>query len=100
MVPPVPGAFVINVVDLIHILSNRLYLPALHRAVVNRTRHRLSIACLYGPPEHSQIAPLSKLVGSSHPLLYPTVIWNEYIVLKVKFNDKTLPSLRLGAPLN
>ncbi|KAL0397076.1 UNVERIFIED_CONTAM: Gibberellin 3-beta-dioxygenase 1 [Sesamum calycinum] len=47
---PHPGALVILIGDLMHILSNGLYLNPLHRAVVNQTRHRLSIVYLHGPP--------------------------------------------------
>ncbi|XP_068330302.1 gibberellin 3-beta-dioxygenase 1-like [Pyrus communis] len=100
MVPPVPGAFVINVGDLIHILSNGLYQNPLHRAVVNRSQHRVSVAYLYGPPENAQLFPLSKLLGPSCPPLYPHVTWNEYLGTKAKLNNKALQSLRLNAPLN
>lgn len=55
-VPPHPGALVVHVGDLMHILSNGSYPSALHRAVVNRTRHRLSVAYLYGPHRASKSA--------------------------------------------
>ncbi|PRQ21177.1 putative gibberellin 3-beta-dioxygenase [Rosa chinensis] len=95
MIPPIPSALVINVGDLIHILSNGLYHNVFHRAVVNRTHHRVSVAYLYGPPISAEISPLSKLVGPSHPPLYPSVTWKEYLGIKAKFNNKTLLSLRL-----
>lgn len=66
-VPPIPGGLVINIGDLLHILSNGLYPSVLHRAVVNRTKHRLSMAYLYGPPSSVKISPLSKLVGPNQP---------------------------------
>ncbi|KAG6407088.1 hypothetical protein SASPL_130070 [Salvia splendens] len=46
-VPPHLGALVVHVGDLMHILSNGSYPSVLHRAKVNRTRHRLSVAYLY-----------------------------------------------------
>nr|UXL73235.1 2-oxoglutarate-dependent dioxygenase GA 3-oxidase [Jasminum sambac] len=49
-VAPLAGALVVHVGDLLHILSNGLYTNGRHRAVVNRTQHRLSLAYLYGPP--------------------------------------------------
>lgn len=100
MVPPVPGALVVNVGDLLHMLSNGLYPSVMHRAVVNRTHHRLSIAYLYGPPANVQIAPLSNLLGPSHPPLYRPVTWNEYLGTKAKHFNKALSSVRLRAPLN
>ncbi|KAE8705125.1 Gibberellin 3-beta-dioxygenase 1 [Hibiscus syriacus] len=59
-VPPIPGRLVINVGDLMHILSNGSYQSVLHRVMVNRTRHRLSIAYLYGPPPCVEISPHPK----------------------------------------
>ncbi|GLU14574.1 hypothetical protein SLE2022_311350 [Rubroshorea leprosula] len=99
-VPPVPGGLVVNMGDLLHILSNGLYPSVLHRAKVNRTHQRLSIAYLYGPPSSVKICPLSKLVGPSQPPLYRPVTWNEYLGTKAKHFNKALSSVRLCAPLN
>ncbi|MCD7451292.1 gibberellin 3-beta-dioxygenase [Datura stramonium] len=97
-VPPLCGALVINVGDLLHILSNGLYPSVLHRAVVNRTRHRLSVAYLYGPPSGVKISPLSKLVDQRNPPMYRPVTWSEYLGTKAKHFDKALSSVQLCAP--
>ncbi|CAN4098370.1 unnamed protein product [Withania somnifera] len=99
-VPPIPGALVVNVGDLLHILSNGSYPSVLHRAVVNRTQHRLSIAYLYGPPSGVRVSPLSKLVDHRHPPLYRAVTWSEYLGTKAKYFDKALSSVRLCVPLS
>nr|QEQ13286.1 VpGA3-oxidase [Viola philippica] len=99
-VPPIPGALVINVGDLLHILSNGLYPSVLHRAVVNRIKDRLSIAYLYGPPSSIQISPIPKLLGPSQPPLYRSITWNEYLGTKAKHFNKALSSVRVCAPLN
>ncbi|GFZ11819.1 gibberellin 3-oxidase 2 [Actinidia rufa] len=99
-VPPIPGALVVNIGDLLHILSNGSYPSVLHRAMVNRTQHRLSIAYLYGPPSNVQISPLSKLVGPAHPPLYRPVTWTEYLGTKAKHFNKALSSVRLCIPRN
>ncbi|OIW11910.1 hypothetical protein TanjilG_18183 [Lupinus angustifolius] len=65
VVHPLHGGLVINVGDLLHILSNGLYPSVLHRVLVNRTEQRFSIAYLYGPSEDVQICPHEKLVGPS-----------------------------------
>lgn len=93
-VPPLEGALVINVGDLFHILSNGLYPSVLHRVVVNRNQHRLSIAYLYGPPNNVKISPLSKLVDHYHPPLYRPVTWSEYLGTKAKHFNKALSSVR------
>ncbi|GFQ02981.1 gibberellin 3-beta-dioxygenase 1, partial [Phtheirospermum japonicum] len=86
MVPPHPGALVVHVGDLLHILSNGLYPSVLHRAVVNRSRQRLSVAYLYGPPSSVKIGPLAKLVDEDHPALYRPITWTEYLRRKAKYN--------------
>lgn len=99
-VPPVPGGLVVNVGDLLHILSNGLYPSVLHRAVVNRTKQRLSIAYLYGPPSSVPISPLAKLVGPNQPPLYRPVTWNEYLGTKAKHFNEALSSVRICAALD
>nr|GLL35182.1 gibberellin 3-beta-dioxygenase 1-like [Ipomoea trifida] len=100
-VPPIPGALVINAGDLLHILSNGLYHSVLHRAVVNRSRHRISVAYLYGPPPGIKISPLQKLVAEGQPPLFRAITWSEYLRTKAKHFDKALSSVRLiCAPRN
>ncbi|KAL8153347.1 hypothetical protein V2J09_011107 [Rumex salicifolius] len=95
-VPPVPGALVVNIGDLLHILSNGLYPSVLHRAVVNRTHHRLSVAYLFGPPQSVRISPLQRLVDPDHPALYRPISWTEYLSTKAKYFNKALSSVRLA----
>ncbi|KAD6118694.1 hypothetical protein E3N88_09965 [Mikania micrantha] len=99
-VPPIRGALVVNVGDLLHILSNGLYSSVLHRAMVNRTQHRLSVAYLYGPPSKVRISPLSKLTDSFHPPLYRPVTWSEYLGTKAKHFNNALSIVRLCAQMN
>ncbi|KAH6756591.1 gibberellin 3-oxidase 1 [Perilla frutescens var. hirtella] len=99
-VPPQAGALVIHVGDLMHILSNGLYPSVVHRAVVNRSEERLSVAYLYGPPSSVKISPLPKLVDHFHPPLYRPITWTEYLGTKAKHFDKALTSVRLCAPRN
>ncbi|KAJ4832712.1 hypothetical protein Tsubulata_035197 [Turnera subulata] len=98
-VPPIPGALVVNVGDLLHILSNGLYPSVLHRAMVNRTKERLSLAYLYGPQPSVQISPLPKLVGPSQPPLYRPVTWTEYLGTKAKHFNKALSCVKVCAPM-
>ncbi|KAJ8452017.1 hypothetical protein Cgig2_016598 [Carnegiea gigantea] len=94
MVPPLPGGLVINVGDLLQILSNGQYPSVYHRAVVNRTQHRLSIAYLYGPGSGVRVRPIPKLVNNDHPPLYGPVTWSEYLEIKAKYFDKALSLIR------
>ncbi|EPS71653.1 gibberellin 3-oxidase, partial [Genlisea aurea] len=92
--PPIPGALVVHVGDLMHILSNGLYPSVLHRAVVNRNRRRVSVAYLYGPPANVKIGPLDELIDERHPALYREVSWKEYLGTKAQHFDKALSSVR------
>lgn len=99
-VPPVPRALVINVGDLLHILSNGVYPSVLHRAVVNRTHHRFSVAYLFGPPTSVRISPLQRLVDADHPALYRPISWTEYLSTKAKHFNKALSCVRLCTPVD
>ena len=99
MVEPVTGALVVQVGDLLHILTNGLYPSSAHQAVVNQNRKRISIAYFFGPSESAEISPLNKLVTPTQPLLYPTVTWTEYLRKKAQLFNNTLSSIRLSAPL-
>ncbi|KAK7265001.1 hypothetical protein RJT34_32617 [Clitoria ternatea] len=89
-VPPIPGAIVINIGDLMHILSNGRFKNILHRAVVNKTRHRVSFAVIYGPPSDEMISPLTKFTNDEHPPLYRPVNWKDYIYSKALHGNKAL----------
>ena len=90
-VPPIPGALVVNVGDLCHILSNGRFQSVLHRAVVNRTHHRVSAAYICGPPAHVKVSPIAKPMGPA----YRPVTWREYLGLKARLFDKALASIKV-----
>ncbi|KAI4387038.1 hypothetical protein MLD38_004902 [Melastoma candidum] len=97
-VPPVDGALVVNVGDLLQMLTNGTYPSIVHRVFVTRNAHRHSIAYLYGPPSGVKIAPLPALTGPGHPALFWPVTWSEYLGMKAKHFDKALTSVRLPPP--
>ncbi|PIN08055.1 Iron/ascorbate family oxidoreductase [Handroanthus impetiginosus] len=91
-VPPVPEALVVNIGDLMHILSNGLFPTVCHRVVPNEARRRFSIAYFYGPPTDCVIAPLSKM---SAPRFRPVMV-KDYISLKNKHLEKALHLIRIN----
>ncbi|KAK9690324.1 hypothetical protein RND81_09G120000 [Saponaria officinalis] len=93
---PVENGLVINIGDLMQILSNGSYPSVYHQAVVNKARHRYSVAYLYGPPSGAAIQPISELVGPTHPPLYRAVTWSEYLGLKGKYFHKALSLVQLS----
>lgn len=93
-VEPIPGAFMVTVGDLMHIFCNGRFKPALHRALVNKTSHRISTAYFYGPPKDVEISPPSELIDRDHPVLYRPVTFKEYLDAKGTHFDKALEFIR------
>ncbi|XP_052887615.1 gibberellin 3-beta-dioxygenase 1-like [Gossypium arboreum] len=68
---PVEGALIVNIGDLMQIVSNGKFKSVLHRVVANNTRHLIS-------PGDAEVLPLKKLVEFDRlPMYRPTVIWKE-----------------------
>ncbi|CAD5317735.1 Oxoglutarate/iron-dependent dioxygenase [Arabidopsis suecica] len=100
-VEPAPGVLVVNMGDLFHILSNGKIPSVVHRAKVNHTRSRISIAYLWGGPAGDvQIAPISKLTGPAEPSLYRSITWKEYLQIKYEVFDKAMDAIRVVNPTN
>ncbi|KAG6402628.1 hypothetical protein SASPL_134830 [Salvia splendens] len=89
---PTPGALVVNIGNLMHILSNGAFHNMYHRVVPNETSHRFTIGYFYGPPADSVLAPLPKLPG---PPRFRAVTVKEYIGLKNKHLEKGLSFIQL-----
>ncbi|XP_073129575.1 gibberellin 3-beta-dioxygenase 1-like [Henckelia pumila] len=88
--PPVSGALVVNIGDLLHIVSNGQFPTVYHRVVPNETRHRFSMAFFCGPQGDSLVAPMSNL-GSPR---YRSVTVKEYLSIKNKHLEKAIPLLK------
>nr|GMD41369.1 gibberellin 3-beta-dioxygenase 1-like [Ipomoea batatas] len=65
-----------------------------HRAVVNESVHRVSVAYFYGPPVDSVVAPVVLRDGDGAPA-YRTVRVKDYLSLKAMHLDKALSFIRL-----
>nr|ALR74631.1 gibberellin biosynthesis-related protein GA3ox1 [Salvia miltiorrhiza] len=91
-VPPIPGALVVNIGDLMHILSNGEFPTMCHRVVPNETSHRFTMAYFYGPPADSVVAPLPNLPG---PPRFRAATVKEYIGLKNKHLEKALSLIQI-----
>ncbi|KAL7189593.1 hypothetical protein ACSBR1_039276 [Camellia fascicularis] len=93
-VPPLTGALVINIGDLMHILSNGRFKTTLHRAVVNKAEHRISVAYFFSPSRDAKISPLIKLTDHDHPPFYRPVTWKEYLGVKATYFNKAFDLIR------
>ncbi|GMH16397.1 hypothetical protein Nepgr_018238 [Nepenthes gracilis] len=76
----IPNSFLVNTGDHMEIFSNGRYKSNLHRAVVNRTATRISLAIANGPSLDTVVGPAPELVDSeSHPALYLPMKYRDYM---------------------
>ncbi|KAF8641673.1 hypothetical protein HU200_067693 [Digitaria exilis] len=82
-VKPVPGALVINVGDLLQIMSNDQYKSVDHRVIMNtREEARVSIAIFFNPGKRGDsvyYGPLPELVSSDNPPKYRNFTMSEFL---------------------
>ncbi|EMS57739.1 1-aminocyclopropane-1-carboxylate oxidase-like protein 3 [Triticum urartu] len=83
-VPPVPGALVINVGDLLQLVSNGRLKSVEHRVVANRSRDRarISVAAFFNADLRTTTAvygPIEEQVSSSAPPLYRSITVGEFL---------------------
>ncbi|XP_027347564.1 naringenin,2-oxoglutarate 3-dioxygenase-like [Abrus precatorius] len=77
-VQPVEGAFVVNLGDHGHYLSNRRFKNADHQAVVNSNSSRLSIATFQNPAPNATVYPLKVREGEKPVLEEPITFAEMY----------------------
>ncbi|KAE7996321.1 hypothetical protein FH972_001053 [Carpinus fangiana] len=65
-----PDAFVVNVGDVMEILSNGAYKSIEHRATVNSEKERVSIAMFFNPKFEAEIGPATSTLTPQNPPLF------------------------------
>ncbi|KAJ9160223.1 hypothetical protein P3X46_025644 [Hevea brasiliensis] len=66
-VKPLPDAFIINIGDILEIVTNGIYKSTEHRATVNSVKERISIATFYSPNLGGEMGPAPSLVSPERP---------------------------------
>ncbi|XP_021766241.1 gibberellin 3-beta-dioxygenase 1-like [Chenopodium quinoa] len=93
-VNPHPCALVVNVEDLLHIISNARFPSAIHRALINnKQKQRLSIAYFYGLPLDFEVSPFLDYPNCGGPQFKPIKV-KEYASLKLKYLDLAVSFVR------
>ncbi|XP_038883133.1 protein SRG1-like isoform X1 [Benincasa hispida] len=72
-VKPLSNAFVVNIGDVLEIFTNGIYRSIEHRATVNSTKERLSVAMFFSPRLDGEIGPAPSLVTSERPALFKRI---------------------------
>ncbi|GMQ04427.1 hypothetical protein CsSME_00049850 [Camellia sinensis var. sinensis] len=101
-IKPLPGAIIINIGDILEILSNGEYSSIEHRAAVNTEKERLSIAGFHSPNLKAMVGPFPDLVNEENAAKYKTISHEDYVKLiissklDVPHNLKTNLSFRVS----
>lgn len=77
-VKPLTNAFVINVGDILEILTNGIYRSIEHRATVNSEKERISVAAFHRPQINKVIGPTPTLVTPERPALFKKLTVEDY----------------------
>ncbi|KAG5079857.1 hypothetical protein JHK86_003922 [Glycine max] len=72
-IKPFSNAFVINIGDILEILTNGIYRSIEHRATINSEKQRISIATFHGPQMNKIIGPTPSLVTPDRPALFKRI---------------------------
>lgn len=87
-VPHVPGALVVNIGDLLQLVSNDRFISAEHRVLANNESSRVSVACFFRNNMTTELyGPIEELVSEDCPAKYRATTVKEYVTV---FNSKGL----------
>ncbi|KAH7442539.1 hypothetical protein KP509_03G093000 [Ceratopteris richardii] len=86
-VHPKPGAYIINVADMVEVASNGIYKSIQHRAVVNPAKRRVSIAAFYDLHPDAVVKPIPELVSEERPAC-PAVRFGDHAMKLAIETDK------------
>ncbi|KAH6770048.1 2-oxoglutarate and oxygenase superfamily protein [Perilla frutescens var. hirtella] len=93
-IEPVSGGLVVNIGDLLQLVSNGKFRSIEHRAIANRGGPRISVACFFSGPFTNMgkiYGPIQELITEENPAVYREIVLGEYLM---KFLTTGLDSYR------
>ncbi|KAB2095439.1 hypothetical protein ES319_A01G036700v1 [Gossypium barbadense] len=78
-IPPIPGALVINIGDMLQIWSNGRYKSAEHRVRTTSTKSRVSIPIFTSPQATQKVAPLPQVIEKDGIAHYREFLFSDYM---------------------
>ncbi|WCJ32347.1 2-oxoglutarate (2OG) and Fe(II)-dependent oxygenase superfamily protein [Euphorbia peplus] len=74
-----PNAFIINIGDILEIMTNGIYPSIEHRATVNSEKERMSIATFFSPNNEAEIGPALSCINPEYPCLFRRIGAEDYL---------------------
>ncbi|XP_004488976.1 protein SRG1 [Cicer arietinum] len=78
-VKPLPNAFIVNIGDILEIITNGIYRSIEHRATVNSKKERISIATFYTSRHDGEVGPATSLINEETPARFKRIGLKEFL---------------------
>ncbi|KAL3376963.1 hypothetical protein AABB24_003406 [Solanum stoloniferum] len=98
-VPYLPDAFVVNIGDILEIVTNGIYKSIEHRAIVNKDKERISIATFLSPKLNGDLGPAASLLNPQSPAQYRRIGVADYFkgfISRELVGKSYIDTLRIG----